>query len=177
MISFVDVLPTRIEAAGGSPPADVDGRSFLNVLRGQKQVHREVIFAVQTTKGIIQGSVYPIRSVRNERFKHIRNLNANGVFTNLVTESNRMDIWQSWKAKTDHDPFAARRMREYQHRPAEELYDLKHDPYGMNNLAADSAYAKIRDVLSDRLDRWMSAQNDKGLAAELPADQGEGSSP
>ena len=32
MVSLVDLLPTMIEAVGGEPPADIDGRSFLNVL-------------------------------------------------------------------------------------------------------------------------------------------------
>ena len=40
MVSLVDLLPTMIEAGGGEPPADIDGRSFLNVLTNRTDVHR-----------------------------------------------------------------------------------------------------------------------------------------
>ena len=36
-------------------------------------------------------------------------------------------------------------------RPAEELYDLRNDPHQMKNVAADPAYAAVREQLSGRL--------------------------
>ena len=41
MVSLVDVLPTLVEIAGGTPPADVDGRSFAAALRGQEFAGRD----------------------------------------------------------------------------------------------------------------------------------------
>jgi hypothetical protein len=38
MVSWIDILPTLVEVAGGSQaPQDIDGRSFLPVLRGEKE--------------------------------------------------------------------------------------------------------------------------------------------
>src|SRR5206468_1302302 len=42
LVSFVDVLPTFIELAGGQPPADLDGRSFRDVLSGKAPMHNAV---------------------------------------------------------------------------------------------------------------------------------------
>jgi N-sulfoglucosamine sulfohydrolase len=52
-------------------------------------------------------------------------------------------------------------------RPAEELYDLKEDPWELKNLATDPAQAVVKTELSTELDRWMKQQNDRGMQAEL----------
>jgi len=163
MVSFADVLPTLIEIAGGNTINNLDGRSFLPVVTGEKSSHHQYIYGVHTTKGIIQGSYYPIRSVRDERFKYIRNLNPDGRFTNLITESAFQAGWGSWKKKAQKDPFAAWRVRLYQERPPEEVYDLKHGPYELHNLAGDSAYQEVKTRLSQNLDNWMSRQGDAEL--------------
>ena len=48
MISLVDLLPTIIEAAGGNAPQNIDGQSFLSVIRGIKNTHGEFVFATHT---------------------------------------------------------------------------------------------------------------------------------
>jgi hypothetical protein len=47
MVSWLDLLPTCLEAAGGTPPRGISGRSFLAVLRGLKATHRDQVFATQ----------------------------------------------------------------------------------------------------------------------------------
>ena len=69
MLSWVDVLPTLIEAAGGQAPAGIDGRSFLGVLRGVASRHRDEVYATHSGDGA--NNVYPIRCVRTRRFKLI----------------------------------------------------------------------------------------------------------
>jgi len=167
MVSFVDVLPTFIEAAGGQPPADLDGRSFLAVLQGKAKDHRDLIFATHTTKGIISGSVYPIRAVRTKTHKYIVNLNPGGTFTNIVTQGRGRGrggkpaaYWLSWKERAKTDPKAAERVRLYQHRPPEELYDLTTDPFELHNLATDPAQRPLMDDLRRKLKAWMKQQGD-----------------
>ncbi|MBW3634973.1 MAG: sulfatase [Armatimonadetes bacterium] len=163
MISFVDVLPTFLEAAGATPP-ELDGRSFLPVLRGQKTAHRDHLFATYTNRGVIAGTTYPMRAIRTQTHKYIRNLNAQGSFQNLLT---RGATWESWREKARTDTFAAARVRWLQHRPEEELYDLRADPHEMANLAAHPAQRELVANLRGRVDAWMAQQNDRGLAAEL----------
>ncbi len=182
MISFVDVLPTLMEAAGGRPLEDLDGRSFLKVLQGKVESHREVICGAHTTRGIISGSVYPIRCVRNRNFRYIRNLYPQGVFQNIITHGRSYDpeagsaLWKSWVRKGKTDAFAASRVTMYQHRPAEEFYDLPSDPSELKNLIESSEYREEIDSLRRQLDQWMETQGDRGLAAEraVPAWKGGG---
>ncbi len=170
MISFVDVLPTCIEAGGGTPPEDLDGRSFMAVLEKGKEEHRELTFATHTNKGIISGSEYPVRAIRTRTHKYICNLIPDGTFTNVVThgqagnEAGAARYWKSWAKLAPRDAFAAERVKMYQHRPAEELYDLRADPYELKNIAGDSAQKQLMAGLRARLLEWMKQQGDPELA-------------
>jgi N-sulfoglucosamine sulfohydrolase len=186
MTQYVDVVPTLIEAAGDDPEkidtgrpdahgkTGFDGRSFLNVLLGRTDKHRDYVYGVHTTRGIINGSAcYPVRSVRSARYKYIRNLNHEAVFYNVVS-TRPNDLLQTWKEMGQSDPAVAARARFYQHRPAEELYDLEKDPYELQNLANHPAYEKIKSHLDGELERWMRQQGDQGNATELKAIERQG---
>ncbi|EMI15938.1 heparan N-sulfatase, partial [Rhodopirellula maiorica SM1] len=71
MVSWVDILPTLIDIAGGKVPNHLDGRSFAKVLRGETDSHRERIFT--THSGDLLMNVYLSRSVRTDRYKLIWN--------------------------------------------------------------------------------------------------------
>lgn len=170
LISYVDILPTILDAVNGTPEdLDVDGKSFLDVLRGEADQHHDAVFAMQTSRGIHDGpESYGIRGARTDRFKYIRNLSPEVRFQNMITERN--GIFQSWREEAEQgNEFAAERVRAYQHRPAEELYDLETDPFELNNLADDPAYGEIRALLRQRLDAWMEQQGDEGQATEMNA--------
>lgn len=186
MTQYVDVAPTLIEAAGGDPEkidtgrpdahgkTGFDGRSFLKVLLGKADEHRDYVYGVHTTRGIINGSAcYPVRSVRSARYKYIRNLNHEAVFYNVVS-TRPGDLLQVWKRRGQKDPAIAARARFYQYRPAEELYDIEKDPYELQNLASHPAYEKIKSHLGGELDRWMRQQGDQGNATELKAIERQG---
>lgn len=51
MVSWVDLLPTLLEAAGGKTPQGIDGTSFLPVLLGRASSHREEIFTHTAAMG------------------------------------------------------------------------------------------------------------------------------
>ncbi|HMF75366.1 MAG TPA: sulfatase [Bryobacteraceae bacterium] len=51
LISGEDLAPTLIEAAGGTPPAEMTGRSFRNLLGGQSYEPRKYIFASRIHHG------------------------------------------------------------------------------------------------------------------------------
>lgn len=167
LVEYVDVLPTFIDAAGGTAPAQLEGKSYLPVLTGEATEHKAVVFGLQTTRGITQGAdYYGIRMARNDRFKYIRNLTPEAAFENNTVFS---DMFLSWRAKAKTDEEAAELVDRYQHRPAEELYDIVADPYELNNLADDPQHAEVVSQLRCELDRWMEDQGDKGHATELAA--------
>ncbi|MFW6161579.1 MAG: sulfatase/phosphatase domain-containing protein [Planctomycetota bacterium] len=82
-------------------------------------------------------------------------------------------VLDSWIARGKTAPAAAARARAraYQHRPAEELYDLTQDPWELHNVADEPAYAKVKATLRQRLDAWMAQQGDRGIETELQARQ------
>jgi N-sulfoglucosamine sulfohydrolase len=169
MVSWVDFLPTLIEAAGGKPPADIDGRSFLNVLRGKRNEHRDRIFATHTGDG--RFNIYPIRSLRIGDWKYMRNLHPEFAFTthiDLPVNLGQRDYFETWEAAGKTNAHAASIVERYHGRAFEELYDLSTDPEEQKNLAADPARARqLRSMRAD-LDKWMYEQGDTGRIYNAP---------
>jgi len=168
MVEYVDVAPTFIDTAGGKPVAGLDGKSFLPVLVGEAKRHKEHVFGIMTTRGINNGTdAFAIRSVRGERYKLILNLNHESQFTNACT---KMPLFQSMIAKANGgDRLAKRLVYAYQHRPAVELFDLKADPLEMNNIASQAGSELHIKRLRGKLEAWMEAQGDEGVATEMKA--------
>ena len=173
MVEYVDVTPTFIDVAGGKPIVPLDGRSFLPVLRGKADTHKDFVYGIMTTRGIINGTdAFAIRSVRDTRYKLILNLNHKSKFTNACTKS---PMFQSMIAKAKSgDATAKRLVHAYHHRPAVELFDMKKDPLEMANLAGQSDTQKIEMRLRQKLSAWMKSQGDKGVETELKARERQG---
>lgn len=167
MLNLVDLLPTLVEAAGGDPPADLDGQSFAAVLTGQSSEHRDRIFTTHSGDGHM--NAYPIRSVRTRHWKYILNLRPESEHHTHIDSGKDVDgnaYWRSWIAAAETDQPAAKIVGRYYHRPAEELYDLRSDPLEQHNLAADSQHNETLRQLRDELDAWLQQQGDEGLETE-----------
>jgi N-sulfoglucosamine sulfohydrolase len=168
MVEYVDVVPTFLQAAGLPLPHVLDGQSFVPVLRGWTDQHKQYSFGLQTTRGINQGSdYYGIRSVRSDRFRYIRNLTPESAFQNTMMNSG---WWQSWMTKAEGGSDHAQKVvYRFQHRPAEELYDSENDPWNLENLSDHPEFQSVKIQLSKALDDWMRDQGDGGQKTELDA--------
>ncbi len=173
MVEYVDIAPTFIDAAGGSPEAGIDGMSFVPVLTGEMNVHKRFVFGEMTTRGINKGSpFFGIRSVRSEKYKYILNFTPEVTFQNACTNS---AIFKSWRQKAvDGDATAAEKINRYENRPAEEFYAITEDPYEWHNLANDPQYAQCKAQLKQELSRWMECCSDMGQQTELEALEHQG---
>ena len=173
LVEYVDITPTFLDAAGLKTPETMDGRSFLQVLTGQASEHKQYTYGIHTTRGIGSGSEnYAVRSAGTKKYRYIRNLNHTETFKNVVTRpgGDKADFWMSWIEKAANgDPHARAMTAKYQHRPAEELYDVEKDPFCMINLINNPEYVDIKADLSARLDAWMQSQGDRGAATEAIA--------
>jgi len=170
MVQAVDWLPTLLEAAGGKPPEEIDGRSFLPMLERRTHRHHPVVYGVHTTRGIINGSdCYPIRSIRTPRYKLILNLNHEAEFSNAITRPDRYNYWDTWVEKAKRDAAARRIVERYLRRPAREFYDLQEDPFEQRNLAGQPRYQAMIEKLEQQLYDWMESQGDRGVETEMLA--------
>ena len=168
MIEYVDIVPTYVDAAGGRPAAVLEGKSYLDVLLGKRKTHKDYVYGVHTTRGIIAGSEhYGIRCVRSRQYKYIVNLTPEVKFRNTIIASS--SIYDSWRKKGKVDPDAAEKVRRYENRPGEELYDVTADPYEWKNLVGDPKYAKVKKNLRGKLLEWMEQQGDEGNKTEMEA--------
>lgn len=164
MVSWIDFLPTCLDVAGGKPARDLDGNSFTPVLRGEAQEHRNLIFTSHSGDGRM--NEFPMRSVRDKKWKYIRNLDPSREFHSHVDRAKAENYWDSWETKAAADPAAKAVIDRYLHRPAEELYDLEADPYEQRNLAADEKQSPRMSEMRQSLDEWMKTQGDHGLATK-----------
>ena len=185
LLQYTDITPTLIEIAGGDPTKvdtgcpdangsrAFDGKSFVSILRGEDGRIHEHVFAQHTTVGV-NGfqEPYPSRMVRDARYKLIRNLAPENVFS--IGGIHKGEPIQSWIEDAKSDPKLAKRVDWLFRRPGAELYDLQADPFEMNNLVDDPQYASIRSGLQSMLDAWMAQQGDRGLETELLAKTRQG---
>lgn len=148
LVSSIDLMPTLLDAAGVAIPEGVQGRSLLPLLRdAARRDDRGVVFSEMTRH---EGTPFPMRSVRTERHRYIRNYGdepvpIEGEEQPWVAEVLAMDLpGYRWKAR----------------RVPEELYDLSVDPQEQNNLAGDPSFASVLTEMRGRLDDHLRATKD-----------------
>ncbi len=148
LIHYTDVLPTFIEMAGGKVAKDIDGTSFLKILKGSEKEINKYVYGVRTSQNILAASVSPSRMIRSKKYKYIRNFNSVEVMEQNFGDNDTVNAFIKIGALKHKDL------------PFEELYDMKADPFEQNNLAKNSEYKKIKDKLVSDLFIWMKKQGD-----------------
>ena len=181
-ISFADIAPTLLQAAGQGVPADMTGRSFAGLLASgesgwlDEENRGDIVFGRERhvpaqEKPDMRG--YPSRGYRNRDFLYIRNYEPDlwPMGTGKIGATNYPG---QWYADCDGGPtkdyIIANKDRDAEHRrafelsfgkrPAEELYDLKKDPGQVHNVASDPAYTAILEGMRRQLAGNLTRLND-----------------
>ena len=162
MVSNIDLLPTILDHIGAEIPKNIEGRSFLPVLKGEKTNFRKKIF----TEKSWHDKYDPIRAIRTEKFKYIKNYEK--IETQYLLP---LDISLS----TRIGRFIQKRMKDTFEIPRaeEELYDLENDPNELTNLISDPAYHKTVSEMRMKLNDWMERTNDPLLKGKIPHPRGQ----
>ncbi len=176
-VSLVDLAPTFLEAAGLPAVEEMSGRSLLSVLVGGESgridprgefvlIGRERHTPAQTAPSTVG---YPSRAIRTFDFLYIRNFEPDRWPAGVPESSTRGIDYADCDngptktfllANRDDSRIEPYFTRAFARRPAEELYDLRHDPHQWINLAADPAYAKVMAELTERLTEELRASGD-----------------
>lgn len=156
LISSIDIAPTFCQLAGIETPGSFQGVSFVPVLKDYNAEVRDYIAAEHNWHDYQAFE----RAVRNRKFLYIRNefpeLNASPPadavrsityqeMIRLYNENSLMDIQQ--------DCFVAPRA-------GEELYDVQHDPFQLNNLALNVEFSEELNQMRKLLETWSIQTND-----------------
>jgi uncharacterized sulfatase len=178
-VSFRDFAPTFLDAAGLPVPAAMTGRSLIPVLlaesSGQIDPKRDcAVFGLERhfPGSRPDGAGYPCRAIRTKEHLYIRNLeperspsgdqpgpvwpddDKTGGFGDTdggLTKSYMVDR---------REQYAELFRLAFERRPAEELYDLRSDPFQLKNLVEDPALAGARKELSARLSEYLRLTDD-----------------
>lgn len=171
IVQYEDITPTLIDIAGGNAIAGLDGKSILNVIEGKTDKHREVAYLLHNNRP--EGPPYASRGVRDDHYKLINNLNSDtNYFIKYMMNPNSDKLaWASWLKKAETDPQAKMRTLRISNRPAVEFYDIKKDPYELNNLASKKEYQTMIKKYDAKLKEWMIQQGDKGAAMDVEFDR------
>jgi arylsulfatase A-like enzyme len=171
-VSFEDLAPTFLEAAGLTARKDMTGRSLLPLLDGQADVEwRDGIFLERERHANVRvgdGS-YPCRALRTDDFLYVWNLQPE----RWPAGDPEMHMAVGPYGDVDNTPFKTlilaqrdqpgmKRFFElgFAKRPAEELYDLRTDPDQVTNIASDPAHAKRLATFRKRVLEWMKKTGD-----------------
>ncbi|HXH98838.1 MAG TPA: sulfatase [Sphingobacteriaceae bacterium] len=162
IVQYEDITPTLVDLAGGKSISNLDGKSFLPVLTGRTELHRDYAYGIHNN--IPEGPAYPIRSIRDKKFKLINNLLPDKKYyiKHSMNTNNKKVIWTSWMKKAETDSNARMLTDRVVNHPAIEFYNTQKDPWELNNLAGDPAYKKMIEKYKSKLAAWMKQQGDTG---------------
>lgn len=168
LVQYADIAPTLVELAGGNPAKrPFDGQSFVNVLLGKSDTHREFVYGIHNN--VPEGPAYPIRTVSDGTYRYIRNLTPDRLYIERhlmgIKNEGRLNnrYWSTWVWDAADSDATYRLVERYMRRPAVELYHTADDPFELTNLAGQASLSDVQSKLSNELDRWMQAQGDPGI--------------
>lgn len=171
LISFIDLAPTFLGAAGLETPTAMTGRSLMKILTSTKsgridlKRNRVLTGRERHTHARPDNVGYPSRAIRTPEYLYIRNF--------------KPDRWPAGNPPGYHDiddyesPSKAALMEHRgekginrllvlatSKRPAEELYAVDKDPGCLQNLADDPAYERVINELRAELEKVLTKQRD-----------------
>jgi N-sulfoglucosamine sulfohydrolase len=165
-VSLIDIAPTFLAAAGVDIPQVMTGKSLLPILNatadGQVDPTRDAAFVgyERHAGGIREGNLaYPSRAIYTSDFTYIRNY-----FPERWPVGDPPGYVESipWLLQ---DPVTHQFLEPYfslvtAKRPAEELYDLRADPYQLKNVIDDPNYSATLSELRARLTEYLVQTGD-----------------
>ncbi|MDR1864450.1 MAG: sulfatase [Bacteroidales bacterium] len=164
LISGEDIAPTFLEIGGSPIPSEITGKSFTPAFADPAFNAHSFIFAERGAHGagLPKGSAaFDLgRTVFSKEYKLI--YNALWQLPYEPVDFSGQPFWKKLQEMHQNGTLEALYSKLFfaEHREIFELYDRVNDPYELNNLAGDPAYAKQEHELKAELQKWMILNRD-----------------
>jgi arylsulfatase A-like enzyme len=166
-IESIDIAPTILALGGASKPQGMQGQVFLG---DKSETPRKYVFGARDR---CDETVFRLRTVRDDRYRYIRNFTPERPFLQKNDYKERSyPVWNLLKELHAQGKLTpAQEFLCQPTMPAEELYDLQSDPHEIRNLAdsKDPAHVAKLKELRGVLEKWIEDTNDQGKTLEPKA--------
>lgn len=158
LISGVDFTPTILEACGLEDKMETDGRSYLSILKGEKDEERDE--CVYTQFNLTSAfNAFPMRCVQNKKYGYIFNSWSDGE-KEFKNEAMTGLTFNAMVKAGESDKDIEERVNFFVHRVPEEFYDFEKDPDALHNLIDDPEYKTLIDEFRAKLNAYMEKYKD-----------------
>ena len=164
LVAFIDFPATVLSLAGVEIPKHFQGQAFLG--DGARGFPQQFVYGYRDR---MDERYEFIRSVRDGRFKYIRNYFPHLPWfhqqTRLYPSTN--PLLQMWHQLAEAGKLSGPAAVYMAHaKPREQIFDLREDPHEINDLAGDPAYAGVLAKLRKAHRQWVFEIQDLGFLPE-----------
>ena len=156
LTSIINLAPTILDVAGLSKPDYLYGNSLGPLFQDQSLPGDTYIFAERNWH---EGDEH-IRAIRTDEYLLIMNAYTEWPHSS-PTDLSTSPSWYSLKERQKERKITNAQQWLFNYpRPMIELYDVKNDPYQVNNLSGQQQYLEISNKLTKQLVDWMKETKD-----------------
>ena len=160
LVSFVDLAPTLLSLVETQAPDYMQGNAFLG--KYQKEEPENIYMFRDRMDGRYDMS----RSIVDHTYRYTLNFNSNRIYMQHLNYLWRAPSMQSWEDAYKAGDCNEVQARWFESKPVEELYDTEKDPWEVNNLASDPAYADRLVAMRRTMMEMGSSMKDAGYIPE-----------
>lgn len=173
LVTLNDLAPTFLQLGKVAVPSDMTGKSLLPIVeQGRKdEKNRDYVVLGRERHAFVRqhGLGYPGRAIRTKAYLYIKNYEPDRWPAGdppLYGDIDPYMLNYPGPAKfymiANKDNPAVKPLFElgFGKRPAEELFDVNKDPDQLHNLAADPAFAKIKQSLAAQMNTYLIETKD-----------------
>jgi len=171
LVSFVDFPATLLSLAGIEPPEFMDGKPFLGEYETEPRDYLHMY------RGRMDERYDLTRAVRDKELLYVRNYMPQRIYGQYLWYLWRAPTMQVWEEEYLAGNLNAIQRQFFEPKPAEELYLISEDPWSVNNLADDPAYASDLNRLRRANSDWVRGIRDLGFIPEGISDEIRGEQP
>lgn len=171
LVTLKDLAPTFLDLANVKIPKEMNGKSLVSTLKEKEGIERDFVVYGRERHAFVRqnGLGYPGRAIRTKGFLYIRNYEPElwpagdpplyGDVDPYMLNYPGPAKFYILKNKDNSSAKQAFKLG-FAKRPAEELYDIKNDPYELHNLAEDPNYKSLKDSLSNQMVAYLKETED-----------------